>query len=128
MGCDEKLKKIVVYILTRSITRKLGMGVTFETSDEEDAFFRELVRQAIEAKLNPYCFYFQPMSNKEFSVYYESYPIGRIKLNGRKTHMQVSVGLMESMRLDDMPLEEYILQVPKWIDHIKFCLDNNESF
>ena len=45
---NEELQKIVIQILTRSITRKMGIGVVFETSDDEDAFFRELVRQTME--------------------------------------------------------------------------------
>lgn len=36
------LQKIVVQILTKSITRKMGIGVSFETTDEEDAFLENL--------------------------------------------------------------------------------------
>ena len=116
------LQKIVVQILTKSITRKMGIGVTFETTDEEDAFFRELVKQTIEAKLNPDLFYFEPMSDKSFSVQYQNYPIGKIKLTGRKTHMQILKGLYEIKSFDNLPLQEYILHIPEWIKHIQFCL------
>lgn len=116
------LQKIVIQILTKSITKKLGLGVTFETTDEEDAFFRELVRQTIEVKLNPNLFYFEPMSDKSFSVEYQSYPIGRIKLRGRKTHMQILKGIYGVKSFDNLPLQEYILHIPEWIKHIQFCL------
>lgn len=122
MKQDKKLQKIVIQILTESITEKMGFGVTFETSDEEDAFFRELVKCAICAKLNPNCFYFEPMSNRSFSVSYSGYPIGRIKLKGRKTYMQVLKGLSGVKEYHDLRLEEYVSYIPDWIKHIKYCL------
>lgn len=122
MSYDEELQKIVVQILTKSITRKMGLGITFETSDDEDVFFRELVRHALDTRLNPNCFYFEPMSNKSFSVSYSGYPIGKIKLNGRKTYMQILKGLSGVKCFDDLSLEEYISHIPEWIKHIKYCL------
>lgn len=124
MYTEAQLQDIVVRILTRSITRKMGLGVTFETTDEEDAFFRELVKQTTEANLNAPMFYFEPMSNKSFSVQYGSYPIGRIKLKGNKTHMQILKGLMGVKEEYDLTLEEYISHIPEWIKRIKYCLKN----
>ena len=122
MEYNEELQKMVIQILTKSVTRKSGLGVTFVTSDDEDAFFRELVRQAIEAKLNPCSFYFEPLSDKSFSVSYSNYPIGRIKLNGRKTHMQVLKGLHGVDEFCNLTLAEYLQHIPDWIRRIKYCL------
>lgn len=118
----KRLQDIVVKILTKSVSRKLGIGATFETTDEEDAFFRELVKQTEEARLNPGLFYFEPMSNKSFSVSYGSYPIGKIKLKGRTSHMQILKGLYDVKKVNDLPLEGYISHIPEWIKHIKYCL------
>lgn len=114
-----QLQDVVVQILTRSVTRKMGLGVTFETTDDEDAFFRELVRQIQEAKLNPHLFYFEPMSDKSFFVQYSSYPIGKIKLKGKKTHMQILKGLYGANSIYDLSLEDYISHIAEWIKRIK---------
>lgn len=123
-GNSDDLQNMVVRILTRSVARKKGLGVTFETSDEEDAFFRELVRQAIEAELNPNLFYFEPMSNKAFSVYYQDCYVGKIKLNGRKRYMQVLGvrGAINSYSISDP--SDYLEYLPKWIKYMKHCLRN----
>ena len=39
----QALQNILVNILTKSVHRKMGGGVTFETSNDEDKFFRELI-------------------------------------------------------------------------------------
>ncbi len=122
MYTEDQLQDIVIYILTRSVRKKLGLNVTFETTEKEDAFFRELVEQTAEAKLNPFAFYFEPMSNKSFSVMYGSYPIGKIKLKGQKTYMQILSGLYTIKELHDLSLDDYISYIPKWIKHIKYCL------
>ena len=118
----QQLQDLVVRILTRSIKRKMGLGVPFETTDEEDTFFRELVKQTTGAKLNPLMFYFEPMSNKSFSIQYNSYPIGRIKINGKKSSMQVLKGLNGVKHFENLSLDEYISHIPEWIKHIKYCI------
>jgi hypothetical protein len=100
----------------------MGGGVTFETSNDEDKFFRELIKNTLEVNLNPDYFYFEPMSNRSFSIYYQNFPIGSIKLYGRKTYMQILDGLYGINVLHDLPLNEYILRIPQWIKHIEHCL------
>lgn len=119
---DEELQKIVVQILTRSVTRKMGLGVTFETTDNEDDFFRELVRQTVEAKLNPNLFYFEPMSNKSFSVYYQSYYIGKVKLRGKNQFIQVLGvrGAINSFSIS--AANDYQEVLLKWVKYIKHCI------
>ena len=143
----QQLQNIVAQILVKSVTRKLGLCVrrqtrrlpqfpreggrtppnqgkqaAFETTNEEDAFFKELVKQTMEAELNPLLFYYEPMSNKSFSIQYNRYPIGKIKLKGRTTYMQILEGLTDVEEICNSSLEEYISHIPKWIKHIKFCL------
>lgn len=124
MYTEAQLQDIVVHILEKSITRKMGLNVIFETTNEEDAFFKELVKQSYEVKLNPLMFYFEPMSNKSFSVWYNSYPIGKIKLRGNKTYIQIFKGLSGVKEENYLSLEEYISHIPEWIKHIKYCLRN----
>jgi len=122
MRGDEELQKIVIQILTRSVTRKMGLGVTFETTDDEDAFFRELVRQTIESKLNPNLFYFEPMSNKSFSIYYRSYYVGKVKLRGKNQFIQVLGvrGAINSFTISSA--DDYQEYLPKWVKYLKYCL------
>lgn len=89
---------------------------------EEDAFFKEVLKQAKKAKLNPSLLSFKPMSDKSFSVNYGSYPIGKIKLNGKGTYMQLLIGLQDVKVLSDLSLKEYMTHIPAWIKHIKYCL------
>ena len=117
-----KLQKTVTSILTGSISRKLGTGAKIEITDKENAFFKELVKQTEEAKLNPYSFYFEPMSDKSFSVRYGSYPIGKIKLNEKGSYIQVLKGLNGVKSFENLSLEEYLSYIPDWIRYIKFCL------
>lgn len=118
------LQDILISILSKSVARKMGSGVNFETSDDEDVFFREVIKETVNAKLNPDLLYFEPMSNKSFSVQYSHYPIGKIKLNGKKTYMQVLSGLNGIKELSDLPVEGYISYIPQWIKQIKYCIKN----
>lgn len=121
---EQELQQWVELILTRSIRRKMGFGKAYETTADEDIFFREVVKLTLESKLNPNAFYFEPMSNRSFSVSYSGYPIGRIKLKGRRTYMQVLKGLFGVKEYHDLRLEEYVSYIPDWIKHIKYCLRN----
>lgn len=122
MISDEDIQKTVIQILTQSVTRKMGIGISFQTNDTEDEFFRELVKKAIEVQLNPKLFCFEPMSNGSFSVSYGNYPIGKIKLNGSKTYMQVLKGLTGIKEFENLSLEECVSHIADWIRHIKYCL------
>lgn len=122
MANKEELQKIVILILAKSIRRKMGEGAVFETSDDEDAFFRELVRQTIEENLNPSLFYFEPISNKSFSVWYQSYYVGKIKLRGKNQFIQVLGvrGAINSFSISSS--EDSLGYIFKWIKYIKYCL------
>lgn len=121
---NQQLEKTTASILTRSFSRKKGTNASWETTDDENAFFRELIRQTEEAKLDPNSFYFEPMSDEGFSVRYASYPIGKIKLRGKTSYMQVLKGLSGVKDFDNLPLEACISHIPEWIRRIKYCLRN----
>lgn len=120
----QKLQKILEDILRASVARKLGYGVTFTTNEAEDAFFRELIKQTMEAKLSPYNFDFEPMGSKAFNVLYDRYYIGKIKLNNEYTYMQILKGLHTIKNIEDLKPEEYLAYIPAWVKYIKYCLRN----
>ncbi len=121
------LQNILINILTKSVKRKMGGGVAFETSDDEDKFFRKLILNALENNLEPKNFYFEPMSNKSFSIHYQDFPIGRIKLHGRKTYMQIINEPFGVNKLYDLSLDEYMTHIPEWIKYIEHCIDLKEQ-
>lgn len=118
----KEIEDLLSHIITRGVSTKIGADQVFETTDEEDIFFKHLIQKTIEAKLDPLQLAFEPMSNKSFSVSYQRYPVGKIKLRGRITYMQILKGLFGIKDLENQPLEEYISNIPKWISHMKFCL------
>lgn len=119
---QDDLQKILLEVLRKSVVEKLGYGVTFNTSDIEDTFFKAVIKHMIAVKLNPYMLRFNPMSSGEFSIYYENYPVGKIKLKGRKTYMQVLKGAYDIKVFRNLTLEEYIACIPAWIRYIKSCI------
>lgn len=119
---EAKLQSLVDEILNSSVIRKKGLGAVIETSAEENFFFRELVKYFLQENLQPRAIYLEPMSNQSFSVQYAGYPIGRIKIRGKSTYMQILKGLYGVKELSDCPLTEYINHIPEWIKRAKYCL------
>lgn len=63
------------------------------------------------------------MSNGTISVDYKSYPIGKIKLTGRKYYMQILKGLYKVDVLDG-DVELFIEHIPDWCRYIRrYCKD-----
>ncbi|WP_102274100.1 hypothetical protein [Cytobacillus massiliigabonensis] len=58
------------------------------------------------------------MSNKAISVTYNTYPIGKVRLQGRKTWMQILIDLYEYETLEGN-LNDYIDGIDHWILYIK---------
>ena len=65
------------------------------------------------------------MSNKAIDFSYNSYPIGKIKLQGKKTWMQILTNLYDQKRLEDVSDFEYIDAIDLWISYIKKLKLNN---
>lgn len=118
----DSILNLTMSILERSIVYKLGSETDFKILEDEKIFFTEVVKQVIDANLGPKYLHFYPMSVKDFYVYYSDYPIGRIKLRGRKTHILILKGLYSIKQYENLSLEEYINFIPYWIKHIKYCL------
>lgn len=59
------------------------------------------------------------MSTRTIDFYYEGFPVGKIKLNGKKTSMQILLNLYDYHVLKDATLEEYIDEIDSWIRYIK---------
>lgn len=59
------------------------------------------------------------MSNKTISFSYNSYPVGKIKLQGKKTMMQILTSLYDQECLENALNHEYIDAIDSWIDYIK---------
>ncbi|MGN7478947.1 hypothetical protein ACTHOQ_13950 [Solibacillus silvestris] len=86
-------------------------------SDEED-FIKHLLyklHQNNQVKLVK----LRRMSNKSIEFSYNTYPIGKFKLQGKKTWMQILTSLEDQKKLENNPLHEYIEAVDLWIAYIK---------
>lgn len=119
---DELIQELMTAILKKSFLEKFGKDAKYEVLESENIFFKELVKQVVAAKLPAKHLHFNLMSVKDYYVYYGTYPIGRIKLRGRKTHMQVSKGMFSIKLYENLTLEEYMSHIPDWIRYIKYCL------
>ncbi|SDF62076.1 hypothetical protein [Sporomusa acidovorans] len=117
---DFEIQTIYDEILRRSFLRK-GIENNFVTNDDENVFFKTLIMKLKESNLNPYNLYFELMSNKAFNVSYNGYPIGKIKLRGKKTYMQLLKGFYDNKGIKNKNVEEYIINISSWIKHINFC-------
>lgn len=86
-------------------------------SDEED-FIKHLLyklHQNNQGKLVK----LRRMSNKSIEFSYNTYPIGKFKLQGKKTWMLISTSLDDHNKLENISLNEYIEAVDLWIAYIK---------
>ena len=59
------------------------------------------------------------MSDGTISVYYDTYPIGKIKLQGRKFQMQILKGLYNVKDIEG-DVEVFIQYIPDWCRYIKY--------
>lgn len=98
-------------------TRKLQSSNYCDLSDDEEIFIKNLIYKF---KLNKKKYYLnlERQSNKAISVYYRGYPIGKIKLQGRKTWMQIFLNLYDVKILENEELDTYIENIDLWIEYI----------
>lgn len=59
------------------------------------------------------------MSNKSIEFSYNTYPVGRFKLQGKKTWMQILTSLEDQTKLEYISLNEYVDAIDLWIAYIK---------
>lgn len=98
-------------------SRKLQNGNYCDLSDDEEIFIKNLIYKF---KLNKKKYYLnlERQSNKAISVYYKGYPVGKIKLQGRKTWMQTFLNLYDVKILENEELDTYIENIDLWIEYI----------
>lgn len=109
-GANEMLYKLVVRDLEDS---KYG-GVT---TDEEE--FIVMLMQKLEQNKERKPLKLHRLSDKTINVSYDSYPIGKIRLQGRNTSMQILLNLYDFKVIRDCTNQEYIEGIDLWIKYIK---------
>jgi|GEM_PF-796217 len=86
-------------------------------NENELAFFKKLHDDVSKCGKNPALLRINRLSDKTLNVRYISSQIGRIKLHGRKTRMQILTE-GEVKWIEDKPLEFYIEQINEWIKYL----------
>lgn len=70
-----------------------------------------------------YYFVLERKSDKAIAVFYKRIYVGRIKLQGRKTWMQILPNLYDVRKLENEELDTYIENIDLWIDYINKVQD-----
>lgn len=100
------------------VTRHIVDSKYCNISSDEEMFLKYLLYKLHQSNQKPYI-QLKRMSTKAIDVSYNGYPIGKIKLQGKKTWMQILTGLYDQERLDNSSLEEYVDAIELWIVYIK---------
>lgn len=89
-----------------------------DLSDIETKFFKNLTKNLSQQGIDPHLLRLNRLSDKTINVKYTDYQIGRIKLTGRKTKIQIlrfnTVSWIENKSLD-----EYLTLSDQWIRYLK---------
>lgn len=80
---------------------------TYEVNDIEEAFFDAVYNEIGEGV------HLERMSDGTLSVYYQSYPIGKVKLRGRKHKMQILKGLY-GMKWIEGSKDDFLPYIADW--------------
>ncbi len=98
------------------ITKASTTGKDYIINELEEhffmAFYDELSVQQ-NSKIN-----LQRMSDGTLSVYYNSFPVGKIKLQGRKFYMQILKGVYTSKNIYGT-IDDLISHIPDWKRYIR---------
>jgi len=105
------------------VTRHIVDSKYCNISNDEEVFIKALLLKLHQNNLKSVSL--QRMSTKDISVNYSGYPIGKVKLQGKKTWMQILTGLHDHNKLENASLEEYIDSIDLWITYIKKLKLNN---
>lgn len=100
------------------VVRDLRRSKYCELNDEEVIFIKALIQKLNQNKLTK-GFKLERTSRRDIHLFYTSYPIGRIKLNGRKRWMTANTDVIQNF--DNLTLEEFIGKIDIWISYIKEC-------
>lgn len=98
------------------VTRHIADSKYSSISNDEEIFIKNLLLKLHQNNLKPPRL--ERMSTKAISISYYNYPIGKIKLQGTKTWMQI-LTLSDQNNVENASLEEYIESIDLWIAYIK---------
>ena len=107
---------------TQTLTEKImtNSGKKYEVNKMEEHFIKSLVSLLYEANISPKEIYIERMSDGTLNFTNNIAQIGRIKLQGRATKMQVLRGQSGVDWYENKSLDFYIDQLPKWVKQIKY--------
>lgn len=85
-------------------------------NEQEKIFFDELMKALTDFKgvIRP-----QRMSDKSLSIFYGTYPVGKIKLTGKKHWMQILKGLQTHKTIEG-EIGDFIQHIPEWVRYIRY--------
>ena len=95
----------------------LNPSKVYNINENEELFFENLTSKLKQNKLNQ-SIYLTRMSNGSISVDYSNYPIGKIKLQGRKYSMLILKNMYDNYTIEGS-LDDFILKIDEWINYIK---------
>ncbi|MGG0718673.1 hypothetical protein ABE096_13910 [Robertmurraya massiliosenegalensis] len=87
-------------------------------SSDEEEFIYCLIK-SLKSKGNNKTLNLRRMSNMAIDVTYDIYPIGKVKLQGSNTWMQIFLDLYDVKVLENCVLEEYLENIELWIQYIQ---------
>lgn len=102
----------------RRVVRDLEESKYGRITEEEEEFIVVLM-QKLEQSKEKKLLKLHRLSDKTINVSYDSYPIGKIKLQGQKTSMQILLDLYDHKVIRDCPKVEYNDSIDLWIKYIK---------
>lgn len=106
------------------VTRELLGSKYCEISDSEEVFIKYLLLKLHQNNQKGFI-QLTRMSSKAIDVSYNRYPIGKIKLQGNKTWMQILISLNEQDNLENESIESYVDAIDLWVAYIKKLKLNN---
>ncbi|WFD12249.1 hypothetical protein [Tepidibacter hydrothermalis] len=89
----------------------------YEIIEEEAMFFDALLDKSEKEKLKN-LFQYRRTSNGTFNIIYSTYPVGKIKLQGRKHWMMIMKNLYDSKTIEGT-IDDYISEIDYIIVYIK---------
>jgi len=88
---------------------------TYETTIEEEQFIDNLLAKSTQLKGS---YSFARLSDGTINVSYNSYPVGKVKLRGKKTRLMYMKNLFDSVTVDG-DFATLVDSIDFWISYIK---------
>lgn len=89
----------------------------YTINDNELSFFEELSNTLSQSENN--CIHLVRMNDGTLSVLYQNYPIGKIKMQGRKHWMQILKGLYDTKTING-DYQAFINNIPLWVKYLRW--------